>query len=436
MLYAIILLLIIIAVLGDIEMFGTRKDIKYNLTLFFLDGMLFMPAMTLIAISTVIPFFLEYLGASTLQIAIAAALALICAFMAQPLFGSIASRTRVLAKTFGWILVLQRAIFLVFAICIPILAVNPPLLVWIFMFFWGVFNIFAGSYSVFFTPILLKLLPPEKRGALRGIGFVIGSLFGAGLARFFIPEIINRVAFPYSFTIIFVTGTIILMLDAILFLLMREHEDVEPRVPLSILQFIKGIPSTIREDALFRSMIIMCTFLVIANALLPYYTVYAIRDFYATEAHVATLATLAIISAAISHIIFGIIVDRYGPVPTAIITAILIIAAGTVALTTNSLYALYVAWVLANIGNICYIITAGLLLDKVVSSGKMPMYVGVLTIISMALSSAVLLLLAPILENIGFTLLFVVVLVCGIAGLAVNLLVFRKHLANRERSLQ
>ena len=417
-------------------MYGTKKDINYNLALYFLDGMLFMPAMTLIAIATVIPFFLEYLGASTFQIGMAVALTFICAFMAQPLFGSIASRTRVLARTFGWILVIQRGIFLVFALCIPIFSINPPVLVWIFMFSWGVFNIFAGSYSVFFTPILLKLLPPEKRGALRGIGFVIGSLLGAGLARFFIPEIINRIAFPYSFTIIFATGTILLMLDAILFLLMREHEDVEPRVPLSILQFIKGIPSTIREDALFRAMIVMCTFLVIANSLLPYYTVYAIRVFYATESHVAMLATLAIISAAVSHIIFGIIVDRHGPVPTSIITAILIIAAGALALTTNSLHALYVAWVLANLGNTCYIITAGLLLDKVVSSGKMPMYVGVLTIISMALSSAVVLLLAPVLENIGFALLFGVVLVCGIAGLAVNLLIFRKHLTKRERSLQ
>jgi len=417
-------------------MFGTRKDIKYNLSLFFIDGMLFMPAMTLIAVATVIPFFMEQLGASTLQIAVAAALPFICTFLAQPFFGSIASRTRLMAKTFGWILVIQRVIFLAFAISIPIFAINLPLLVWMFLFFWGVFNIFVGSYSVFFTPLLLKLLPPEKRGAMRGIGFAIGSLMGVGIASLGIPAILSHFAFPYNFVIIFATGSTLLLFDSILFILMREHEDIEPRVPLSIIQYIKGIPSSVRDDALFRSMIIMCTFLVIANALLPYYTVYAIRVFSATEAHVATLTALAVISAAFSHVVFGLVVDRWGPVPTSIIAACLVIAAGVLALTTNSLYLLYVAWVFANLGNTCYMLTATLLLDKVTSSGKIPLYVGVLTTISMAFSSAVLLLLAPVLENVGFALLFIVILICGLASLTVNLLVFRRHMAKRRLEIE
>jgi len=421
--------------LKEARMHGTKKDIKRNLTLFFIDGMLFMPAMTFIAIATVIPFFLNYLGASTFQVALSASSAFICTFMAQPLFGSIASRTRLMAKTFGWILVMQRLIFLIFALSIPFFAVNPPLLVWMFLCFWGVFNIFVGSYSVFFTPLLLKLLPPEKRGAMRGIGFAIGSLLGVGIAAL-IPVIINRIVFPYNFVIIFATGSILLLCDATLFLLMREHKDVEPRIPLSIIQYIKGIPSSIREDALFRAMIILCTFLVIANALLPYYTLYAIEVFSATESHIATLTALAVISAAVSHIVFGLIVDRYGPVPTSIIAACLVTLAGILALSTNSLYFLYAAWILANLGNTCYIITMSLLLDKVTSSAKLPLYVGVLTTISLALSSAVLLLLAPVLENIGFTLLFVVVLTCGGASLAVNLLVFRKHLARRQAMLR
>jgi len=412
-------------------MYGTKKDIKYNLTLFFLDGMLFMPAMTLIAIATVIPFFLEYLNASTFQIALAAALVSICAFITQPLFGSIASRAKVMSTTFGLILIMQRIIFLAFVLIIPIFAVNPPLLIWLFLIFWGVFNIFVGSYSVFFTPILLKLLPPEKRGAMRGIGAAIGSLLGVGIAAL-IPTIINNIAFPFNFVVIFATGTIILLIDATFFLLMREHEDVEPRIPFKITQYIKGIPSSVREDPLFRSMIIMCTFLVVANALLPYYTIYAIQVFEATESHIATLAALAVLAGAIGHIIFGIIVDRYGPVPTSIIAACLVIFAGTIALATNSLHVLYAAWAFANLGITCYIITVSQLLEKVTSSEKFPLYVGVLTTISMAVSSAVLLLLAPVLENVGFTLLFAVVLACGLASLAVNLLFFRRLLKKRQ----
>lgn len=416
-------------------MHGTKKDISHNLALFFIDGVLFMPAMTFIAIATVIPFFLEYLGASTMQIAMAASLAFICTFLMQPLFGSIASRTRVMSKTFGWILITQRVIFLAFALVIPLFAFSPPLLVWMFLFFWGVFNIFVGSYSVFFTPLLLKLLPPEKRGAMRGIGFAIGSLLGVGVAVL-IPVIINRFVFPYNFVIIFASGTILLIFDAILFLLMREHEDVEPRVPLSVLQYIKGIPSSVKEDTLFRTMIIICTLMVVANALLPYYTLYALRVFNATESHIANLSALAIISAAVGFIIFGIIVDRWGPVLTSIIAACFITVAGVLALVSNSLSLLYVAWVFASLGNTCYLVTVSLLLDKVTSSGKIPLYVGVLTTISLVLSSAVLLLLAPALERIGFSLLFWVVSICGAGSLAVNLLSFSKQIKAQEMAIR
>jgi len=407
-------------------MYGSKKDVNYNLSLFFVDGILFVPAMTLISIATVIPFFLEQLNASTFQIAMAASMAFVCTFASQPLFGSIASRAKLMGKTFGKILLLQRIIFLAFVLSIPLFANNPPLLVWMFLLFWGIFNIFVGSYSVFFTPLLLKLLPPEKRGAIRGIGFAIGAGIGVGMSAL-IPVILNRILFPYNFLIIFAIGCLFLMVDSFMFIMMREHEDVQPRIPMSILEYLKGIPSSVKEDAHFRTMIIMFTFLVVANSLLPYYTLYAIRDFSATEAHIALLTALAVASSAVSHVGFGFIIDRYGPMPTSVIAACLVAAAGLLALVSNSFALLLVAWVLANLGSTCYILTANLMLDKVTPPGKLPLYVGVLTTISLAVSSGIMLLLAPLIENAGFTLLFVLIFICGLASLLINLLVFRRQ---------
>jgi len=117
--------------------FGSEKNIRHNLRLFFIDGIVFMPAMTLISITTVIPYFLEQLGASTLQIAMAASMAMVCTFITQPLFGSLASRARELRRTFGKILLTQRTIFLVFVLCIPLFSANPPMLTWMFLAFWS-----------------------------------------------------------------------------------------------------------------------------------------------------------------------------------------------------------------------------------------------------------------------------------------------------------
>ena len=407
--------------------YGSKKDIRYNLFLFFADSAAFQPAMTLISITAVIPFFLEQLGASTIQTAMAASITFICSFVSQPLFGSIASRSKKLNKTFGNILLLQRVIFLAFILSMPLFSRNHALLVWMFLFFWGVFNVFVGSYGVFFTPLMLKLLPPNRRGLIRGIGFALGSSLGVGMASL-IPVILRNISFPGNYMIIFSLGIALLLADAILFILMREHEDAEPRIPMGIIQYLKGIPISIMDNARFRAMILTCMFLVTANSLLAYYALYAIRVFNASEAHIAALAALAVISNAAGQICFGFIIDRRGPKTTSIITAILVISAGLLALSTNSLNLFFTAWILANLANSSYEMTVALFLGEISPPPKLPLYVGVNTTISLALSSAVLLLLAPALERAGFKLLFAVIFACGMLSLAFNLFMLRKKI--------
>jgi len=297
-----------------------------------------------------------------------------------------------------------------------------------FMVFWGLFNIFVGSYSVFYTPLMLKLLPPDKRGAIRGMGFATGACLGLGAAAL-IPVILGNVSFPHNYTIIFTLGILFLLTDAFIFFYMRQHEHVTPNHPMNIVQYVREMPSSIRENAPFRAMILTCMFLVVANSLLPYYTLYAIRIFSATESHIAALAALAVFSNAVSHIAVGIIADRWGSKATSIISASLVILAGLLALVINSLSFLFVAWVLANLGSTAYNLTVSLLIGEVSPPAKLPLYVGVQTTISLALSSVVLLLLAPAMESISFALLFATVFACGVLSLSINMLVLRKHLA-------
>ncbi|MCL2499811.1 MAG: MFS transporter [Defluviitaleaceae bacterium] len=412
-------------------MYGGAKNVRRNLILFFVDGITFMPTMTLICITTVIPFFLEQLNASTFQIALAASMALACTIVTQPFFGSIASRVKSMQKTFTKILFIQRFIFFAFVLSIPLFTGNYQLLIWVFLIFWCIFNLFVGSYTVFFVPLLLKLLPPDKRGALRGSGLAIGSGLGVGAAAL-IPVIVNRVAFPYNFVIIFSVGCVFLLLNALVFFLMKEHEDDEPRVPMNILEYIKGIPTSVLVDKPFRAMVFMCSFLVVGHALRVFYTVYAIRVFEATEYNIAMLAGLAVVANAVGFVVFGLIIDKYGPWINSVISAILLVLAGAVALVTNTLGFLFAAWVVSSFANSAYGSVMSILIGEVTPAGKLPLYAGVMNIISLTLSSVVLLLLAPVLENTGFFLLFVVVAVCGIFSLVTNFLLLKKYLYKKS----
>ena len=413
--------------LFESEKFGSEKNIRFNLAMFFVDGILFTPSLALISIAVVIPFFLENLNASTFQIAMAASISMICIVAAQPYFGSIASRATVMSKTFGKILLTQRILFLIFVLSIPLFGDRNEMLIWAFLLFWGIFNIFVGSYSVFYTPLLLKLLPPNKRGGIRGIGLAIGAGLGF-IMNAIIPIILRNISFPYNFVVIFTMGMVFLTADAFVFLALREHEDVEPRIPLSISQYISGIPSIIKQDSAFRAMVLTCMFLVVANSLIPLYTVYGIRIFGITEEHIATLGGLAIATSAVGNICFGFLVDRWGTKTTSVINAFLVVASGILAISFQSLFVFYISWVLVNLSVTCYSITVSLLLGDVSPSAKLPLYAGALQVISMALSSTVLLLIAPVLEDISFAWLFVTVIGCGIISLVINLLFLRKHL--------
>jgi len=399
--------------------------------MFFIDGISFMPSLALISMTAVIPYFLDQLGASTLQLALATSMTMMCVFLTQPIFGYIASHSAVMYKTFGKILLMQRFSFLLFILLIPVFAGRDAALINLFLFFWCIFNLFIGSYTVFHTPLVIRLLPPDKRGTVRGIGFAVGSLLGVGMSAL-IPIILGRIAFPYNYMVIFSLGLFFLFINAIVFFFMRQVKNPVPNEAMGIIQYIKNMPASIKENPAFRSMILTCLFLAVANSILPFYTLYAIRVFHATETHIAILAGLGILSGAIAHTVLGYVVDKLGPRIVAVIVACLLITASTLALTTNSLTLLFVVWVMANVGNNGTMIAVSLLIGEVSPTAKLPLYVGVYFTISTATSAILILLLAPVLENFGFTTLFFIVFTCGLTSLLINVFALRKRLAARH----
>jgi hypothetical protein len=89
--------------------------------------------------------------------------------------------------------------------------------------------------------------------------------------------------------------------------------------------------------------------------------------------------------------------------------------------------------VLANVGAACYLKTTMLMLGDVSPSGRAPSYVGTLFAISMLVSSVAVLALAPLLDALGFTALFVLVAGCGAAGWYLNVRVFQPRLSAARR---
>jgi len=134
------------------------------------------------------------------------------------------------------------------------------------------------------------------------------------------------------------------------------------------------------------------------------------------------------LSSAVAQILIGYIVDRYGPRISAVIVACFTVAAGIMTLNANSFSLLLIGWAFANMGYGGYNIAITLMLGEISPLEKIPLYVGVHTTISVTISAVIVLLLAPVLEGIGFTPLFIIVLSCGLLSLLINVLVLKKRL--------
>jgi MFS family permease len=411
----------------QVSYYGEPNNIKRNIIIFFFDGATFMPSLALLSITTVFPFFLERLQASTFEFAVATSVASVFMLIGQPVFGSIVSRTKSMTKTFAKILFAQRLIFLLFPLSMPFLASNYSLMIWMFILFWAIFNFFSGSWVVFFIPILFKLLPPNKRAGLRGVGQALGNIIALVMAGL-IPIIINQIIFPYNFMVIFILGSAFLLLNATCFWLMKEHKDVELRVPMKLKEYLKEIPLCLKSDVAFRAMIISCIFMALANAFIPFYTLYGIRVFNIDAYQIGILTILGIVSAIAVNLVFGFIIDRFGTVKLSPLIGVFIMLAGIIALAARNVIFFYLAWVFANIGNWCYMKVANLMLGDISPPGRSHIYVGVLFITTMTISSLGVLGIAPLMEATGFSILFVIITFCGCLGLFYNLFVFQKRL--------
>jgi len=149
-----------------------------------------------------------------------------------------------------------------------------------------------------------KILPFEERGRVVGRGSALGNLiaiFMTLLLNFYI----SRISFPYNFFLIFLTGTFILLLDALFFYFMEEKEGDIFEDSLSFSQFMKRAFSILKINPVFRKVVVSLLFLGLSLTTLPYFIVYADKNFGALNNIVTVFNFGYILSSVLGSFILG-----------------------------------------------------------------------------------------------------------------------------------
>ena len=395
------------------------NNYKRNYLLLFADSILFYNAMTFISINAVITYFLNNLGATTIQISLASALVSIGNFIGQPVFGKMSSQLKLKRDIFVKILLIQRFLFLAFVISIPIFAVsNPERTIVLFLVSWGIFNFFTGSYQPFYVSIMTKMIPQEKRGRLIGYSGAVGNIIALS-AAFFVGMILKHVRFPYNYTYIFGIGVIILLIDAVDFLFIKEPPDKTVLENISYIKYIMNIPNVLKENKNIKKLILGNTFVVISNVVIIYCTLYAIRMYNAGSQQIAIFTALTVVMNILGLPIFGVIADHFGYRVVMLISSICGMLSGIVILLMPSIYSVYVAFSFGNISASAYNLSCSMYIVQDSPQDKIPLNVSTNFMITLIASSFSMLVCGYITDNISFTPVFIFTSVAGLAAYAV-----------------
>ncbi|WP_026487037.1 MFS transporter [Caldanaerobius polysaccharolyticus] len=393
-----------------------KRYYRRNAFLIFIDPALFMNGMTFLSITAVIPYFLIKLGASNTQISIANVLVSLGTLIPQLFIAKVVQGMRYKSVNFTWVLLAQRFIFAAYVFTIPFFAVkNPRLSIVMFLIFWGVFSFFVGTYSPFYFSIMTKVIPYDKRGSLLGNSYAFGSIT-ALMSSYLLNVLLNKLRFPLNYTAVFGLGVFILIVDALLFAIIKEPPDEQVTKGGSIKDFFKEIPVILKENGHFRNSVIAYVFIVIANVSLSYYAVYATRAFHASPSDIAAFTAISLGANVVSNILLGQLSSKKGHRAVLMVSTVLGICASISVLLIRSLIGIFVAFTLSTVLSSGYALSSGILISKYVEQGSISTYVAINNTITMFFSTLMFMLSGRLIDAFGFTSVFLVSLVAAVAA--------------------
>jgi len=265
----------------------------------------------------------------------------------------------------------------------------------------------VGTYGPFYFSILDKILPFEERGRVVGRGSALGNLiaiFMTLLLNFYI----SRISFPYNFFLIFLTGTFILLLDALFFYFMEEKEGDIFEDSLSFSQFMKRAFSILKINPVFRKVVVSLLFLGLSLTTLPYFIVYADKNFGALNNIVTVFNFGYILSSVLGSFILGELTKNLGYKKVLSLGMVLGLVGFIVVFVFRNLIGTILGSILVNLTFVSNILTSGFIITGVSPKEDLPVYLAVNNTIVMAFSSLMHLFNGAIIKYLGFYVLFFV----------------------------
>jgi len=285
-----------------------------------------------------------------------------------------------------------------------------------FLIFWGIFNLFVGSYSSFYNLIVAKMVPGNKRGRLFGFAGAFANFLAIGTSML-IGIILKGVVYPYNYTLLFGLGVIILLIDVLDFYLMENEIPDKPiAVSISYFQYLKLLPKILKGNKKFSRMVAGSTFFVITNISLAYYIIYSIKTYNAGATDIALFTAIGVFVNVLANIFFGLIADKFGHKHVLQYAALFGLIAGIIVITFTGIFSVYIAFTLTTLCACGCNLSTNMLIIQEAPKEQLPMYISVNVMITLIVSSLVMLSSGFIIDKFSFTQIFALTILTGLGA--------------------
>jgi MFS family permease len=294
-----------------IDSFVQRHYVR-NFSANVFDYGLFMAALNIVPLATIMPLLVARMTDSKLVIGLLPALVNVSFLLPQLLTANYTEGQRRKLPIAAFCGLFERIPYPLIGIVILTLAVPAPALALPLILLLRSVAAFSGGLA---TPawydLIAKVIPLRRRGLYSSAGNGLGATLGVGGAALS-AWILSRWAYPVDFAMCFFVASVFLFLSLAAFLFNKEPDSptVKQRSPLRV--YVRQLPAVLARDHNYLHYLVSRSVVLLGGMAAGFYMVYGVERFGLADSSAGVLTALLTGSQAIAGLFWGQVGDRVG----------------------------------------------------------------------------------------------------------------------------
>ncbi|MDO9545319.1 MAG: MFS transporter [Pelolinea sp.] len=400
-----------------------EKNYKRNFILLAFDTAFFTFSTSLLSQDTVLPAFLSNLTDNLVLIGLIPAIFNLGYFLPQIISAFITQNT---PKRKGYILfiaIAERVGILFIAISAQMSGVLPdkfviPFFLISFAVYASTFGLIMPAYSDFISKAIYK-----KRGLYFGVNQVLGGMIGF-FASIVTARILETSNFPFNFRLLFWISFSASFISPILIANFKETEFPIQPSKKNVRAFTKHIIQVIRGNANLRNYIFTRQLIGLAAMGFSFYAIYTIKSYDLPLSTLGIYTMIIIISQSLSGVLWGYIGDKFGYKKVMVLSTVFLLLQGIIALTIHHPSGmLAISITIGSVYSAMYICHPNLIFE-IAPPEETSLFIGLSNSLIAPIIGTAPILAGAIVDNLGYTQLFITISVAAIAAFVLAVFVF------------